>query len=269
MHILVTNDDGIHAPGLWALAEAMLPLGQVTVVAPDREQSGVGTAMSLGRHLHAHRIRGPLDDVPAWAVEGSPGDAVLLASQALAGSPLDAVVSGINLGANVGNDTVISGTVGAALQGFFQGHFAVAVSLAAVRDPDWAPAAWLAARLVEARARDALPRDLFLNVNLPPGGFEAVRGIHVLPAAETSAVDAVEEHVDRKGQAGYMIVRQGLPESQPGTDVWGLRQGYAVLTPLRRALAGDARWQALEALAQDLWAGMAWGEAAAARETGR
>jgi 5'-nucleotidase len=255
VNILITNDDGIHAEGLWVLARAMRPLGMVTVVAPDREQSGVGTALTLGRHIRVHTIHSPLEDVRGYAVEGTPGDAVVLALHALVDAPIDAVVSGINLGSNVGNDTVISGTVGAALQGFFNGIFSVAVSLGSLRDPHWDLPARLAQEVVRGRAAGELPDDIFLNLNTPNVPIPLCNGFVVRPLGEHSYLDAVEEHVNKKGHRSYLLTRgQPAERIEEGTDIWALRSDYAVLTPMRRELQGDARWLALEAFAERTWA---------------
>jgi 5'-nucleotidase len=254
LQILVTNDDGIYAEGLWALAREMSRLGHVTVVAPDREQSGIGTGISLGKHLRAHRATSPIDGVAAWAVEGTPGDAVILAIHALVQGEIDAVVSGINLGSNVGNDTVISGTVGAALQGFFNGIFSVAVSLNTLEDPDFDFAARLAGRLVAARRAASLPEDLFVNVNVPNLPVADIAGLVVAPVGETSYLDTLEEQTDPKGRRVYQIRRVRPSEQmEPDTDIWALHHEHAVLTPMRRSMRGDAIWSQLESFAAEAW----------------
>ena len=115
MNIVVTNDDGLHTPGIWALAEALVQVGDVTVVAPDREQSGVGLGITLHHPVKVYEAIPRVEGIKAYAVEGTPADSVLLAAQELGPSPVDLVVSGINEGANTGIYVMMSGTVGAAV----------------------------------------------------------------------------------------------------------------------------------------------------------
>lgn len=254
MRILVTNDDGVYADGLWALVRELSKVGEVTVVAPDREQSGSGTAVSLSKPLRASKIRAPVEGISAYAVEGTPGDATILALHALIEEPVDAVVSGINLGSNVGNDTLISGTVGAALQGYSNGVFSLAVSLGTMIDPNFDTAARLAAIFVESRARGELEGELFLNLNLPHLPLEEIQGLGVFPLGGDSYLDTVEEQIDRRGRQLFHINRgTAAPDPAEGTDVWAVRQGYAVLTPLRPGPFGDEPWSELNGLAKRLW----------------
>ena len=131
MRILVTNDDGIHSPGLWSVAEALKPLGEVIVVAPDRDQSGISAAMTLLAVVRAEEVQAQIEGVKAFSVEGTPGDCVILANGTLVKEPFDLVVSGINQGANFGLDIMNSGTVGAAFHGYFRGIPSIAVSVGA------------------------------------------------------------------------------------------------------------------------------------------
>src|SRR4030042_5210549 len=127
MQILVTNDDGIHADGLWARERELKKIGRVTVVAPDGERSAIGTAVTLFEPLHAIEVCTPEDGVTAYAIDGSPSDCVILALGKLIGEKVDMVVSGINPSLNLGEDVYISGTVGASMHGYFRGLPALAV----------------------------------------------------------------------------------------------------------------------------------------------
>ena len=129
MRILVTNDDGIDSPGIWALAEAMSRVGKTLVVAPEKQQSGVGTAVSLHSDMSITEVPSSIPDVRAYAVGGTPSDCVIMGLRRLAQGHIDLIVSGINLGANVGRDILYSGTVMATLQGFFRGLPSIAISL--------------------------------------------------------------------------------------------------------------------------------------------
>ena len=137
--ILATNDDGVYAPGLWASVQALREVGDVVVAAPDREQSGVGTAITLNNPVHVREVMPLIEGVRAYAVEGTPADSTILGVESLVGEKIDLVVSGINPGANMGNDVFISGTVGAALQAFFRGIPAIAVSVTALKDVHFHP----------------------------------------------------------------------------------------------------------------------------------
>ncbi len=130
MKILVTNDDGILAEGLWTLVKELQNIAQVVVVAPDREQSAIGTAVTLSQPLRAQRVRPMVPEVEAYAVQGTPADSVILALEKLFKNEIALVISGINQGLNLGNDVLISGTVGAALQGYLRGLPALAISMA-------------------------------------------------------------------------------------------------------------------------------------------
>ena len=130
MRVLITNDDGVHAPGLWSVVEALKDVGDVTVVAPDRNQSGTGSSITLLGVVRAHETAPPVDGVTCFRVEGTPADCVILATETLFDEPFDLVVSGINQGANLGLDAVTtSGTVGAAWQAYYRDIPSIAVSV--------------------------------------------------------------------------------------------------------------------------------------------
>jgi len=138
LKILAINDDGVYSPGLWAAVEALRDVAEVVVVAPDREQSGVGTAITLSQPIRATKVVPRVSGIDTYAVEGTPSDSAIVALESLIEGPVDLVVSGINQGANMGNDVFISGTMGAALQGFFRDIPAIAISVAALRDVHFA-----------------------------------------------------------------------------------------------------------------------------------
>ena len=132
MKILLSNDDGINSEGLWRAAQALGELGEVTIVAPDREQSGVGTSVSLHSPVRIRSVKIHDGEFDAIAVEGTPADSVILALEKVVGKDIDLVVAGINQGSNLGEDVFISGTVGAALQGYVRGKPVVAISVTAL-----------------------------------------------------------------------------------------------------------------------------------------
>ena len=193
MKILVTNDDGIFADELWVLVRALKEIARVVVVAPDREQSAIGTAVTLSRPLRVQKVRPLIPGVTAYSVEGTPADSVILALEKLVSGKVDLVISGINQGLNMGNDVLISGTVGAALQGYLRGFptLAVSVSLRDNPSPNEAArvAAWLAAKIHAAN----ISSGIFLNVNLPDLPLSEVKGVKVTRPASESHIDTVEE----------------------------------------------------------------------------
>lgn len=224
------------------------------MVAPDRERSGVGTAVTLQHPLRVHQVL-PLEaGVIAYAVEGTPADAVILALRSLYPQSIDVLVAGINQGANLGNDALISGTVGAALQGHLLGRPALALSVQALKEPLWAPAATLARLLVERLRRGLLPGDLLLNVNLPNLPLAELKGVAMTRLGRHGYVDLVETTQDGKGRTLYWIRRGKLDSAaEPGSDVWALRQGMASITPLRRDLSAAPRLGDLGELGMSLY----------------
>jgi 5'-nucleotidase len=234
MRILVTNDDGILAEGLWILAKELKKVGHVVVVAPDREQSAIGTAVTLSQPLRVQKVRPLVPEIEAYAVEGTPGDSVILALEKLVKGQIGLVVSGINWGHNMGNDVLISGTISGALQGYLRGFPAIAVSTAGVEDsPSLNGAARVVALLARKIVSNALPANIFLNVNLPDRPLSEIKGIRFTRLASESHIDTVEEGHDGKRRY-YWLVRQRIPDKihQDMTDIGTIEQGYISITPL-------------------------------------
>ncbi len=232
MKILVTNDDGIFAQGLWILVKELKSIAQVIVVAPDREQSAIGTAVTLCQPLRIQRVKPMVPDVETYSVEGTPADSVILALGKLVKNKIDLVVSGINQGSNLGNDVLISGTVGAALQGYLRGFPALAISMGSVDSPYLDNAAKLAALLAKKIDANALPTNIFLNVNLPNLPLAKVKEIKITQLASESHTDTVEEGHHGK-RTYYWLVRQKINKStNKKTDIWAIEQGNISITPL-------------------------------------
>jgi len=224
MEILVTNDDGIFAPGLWRLARELQKIARVVVVAPDREQSALGTAVTLRQPLRVQKVRPLLPEVETYSVEGTPADSILLALGKLLKNKIDLVVSGINSGPNLGDDVLISGTVGAALMGHLRGFPALAISIAAIDNLYLDNAARLAALLAKKVATGSLPGNTFLNVNLPSLPLEKIKGIKITKLASKSHIDTVEEGHDGR-KAYYWLVRQQINnDADKKTDIWAIEQ---------------------------------------------
>ncbi len=236
MKILVTNDDGIFAQGLWILVKELKSIAQVVVAAPDREQSAIGTAVTLRQPLRAQKMRPVVPGVETYSVEGTPADSVILALDKLAKGKIDLVVSGINHGSNLGDDVLISGTVGAALQGYLHGLPAVAISVAFGDNLHLDNAARLAALLAKKIDTNALPTNTFLNVNLPNLPLTEIKGAKVTRLASESHTDTVEESHDGR-RTYYWLIRQGInKDTDKKTDIWAIEQGNISITPLHTSL---------------------------------
>jgi 5'-nucleotidase len=233
LKILVTNDDGIHSPGLWALADGLKDVGEVVVVAPDRDQSGIGSAKTLVAVVRVEEVPARTDGVKAFSVQGTPADCVILASESLFQERFDLVVSGINQGANLGLDIMSSGTVAGAMQGYFRNIPSIAVSVTALSDVKYEAAALTARCLAAAISRSSPSGPLLLNVNVPnvaPGMIEKVDITRLGPRAY---MESVERGSDSR-RTHYWI-KQNRPtnlEVGEGTDIWAVRKNRVSITPV-------------------------------------
>ena len=236
MKILVTNDDGIYTPGLWAVAGELRNIAEIVVAAPDREQSAVGTAVTLRQPLRVQRIRPLVPDIETYSVEGTPCDSVILALNKLVKDEVDMIISGINQGANLGDDVLISGTVGAALQGYLRGIPSLALSIAATDSPYLDIAARLAALLAVKIHDRTLPADIFLNINLPNLPLEHINGIKVTELAHKTHIDTVEEGHDGRREYYWLIRQQLNRETNRKTDIWAIEHGYISIIALHHSL---------------------------------
>lgn len=232
MKILVTNDDGIFARGLWALANELKQLGQVVVVAPDREQAAIGTAVSLHQPIRVHKVEPMVAGVETYAVRGTPADCIIVALGKLITGGVDLVICGINHGANLGDDVPISGTVGAALQAYLHGLPAIAISVPRGENPPLDTGAKLAALLAKRIDLGILPPNIFLNINLPDLPLAKIREISITHLASRNYTDVVEER-DDGGYPYYWFVRQKKNEATDRkTDAWAIEHGNISITPL-------------------------------------
>jgi 5'-nucleotidase len=225
-HILVTNDDGIHAPGLRALADAMSEVGTVTIVAPNQERSAAAQSLTLRQPIYCDQIA---DN--EYAVEGTPADAMILAFHTLLKEKPDLVISGINRGGNMGENIYYSGTVGAAMEGALNRVPAIAISVACrKKDFDFAPAAGFARTLVPLILSDGLPRGVLLNVNVPQPWTGAVRFTR-----QSSKItrNVLQPGSDPRGRRYFWLHEQQLVDGiEPDTDMAAIRDGAISITPL-------------------------------------
>jgi 5'/3'-nucleotidase len=252
-HILVTNDDGVNAPGLFALVQEMRKLGKVTIFAPDRNWSGGGHVKTLDRALRVKEVR-LADGAQAFASDGAPSDCVSLAMLGYFKEPIDLVVSGINAGANLGHDVTYSGTVTAAMEAVIAGVPGIAVSLETLDghlgDIDYGPAARAASKVVRQVIENSLSHEILLNVNVPFLADEKIRGVVLTRQGLRVYHSRLDERIDPRNKPYYWIggdAPTGVPER--GTDVGALAEGFVSVTPLQldltayRALTDLNTWQ--------------------------
>jgi 5'-nucleotidase len=236
VRILLTNDDGVYAPGLRALRLELQKLGDVTVVAPATEQSAVGHSITLLAPLVVQEVLDEQNRFMGWAVEGRPADCVKLALLELLPEPPDLVVSGLNAGSNAGINVLYSGTVAAAIEGAFFRRPSIAVSLEYTKPKplDFPRAADLARRVIEQiLAHRPGPGTLF-NVNIPSLERGPVRGVRVLPQNVAPYVEAYDRRTDPRGRVYFWNKPDFCcPEPHPDTDVTALAEGYVTVTPLQ------------------------------------
>ena len=255
--ILVTNDDGMHSRGLWAVAEALAEVGDVTIVAPDREQSGVGTSVTIRRAIRLNRLPRHRN-LTAYSLEGTPGDCVLSAIGGLMGEGIDLLVSGINEGANVGDNILVSGTVGAALQGYFHGIPSIAISVDEIHRPEVAAAARTAAILARAIQDGGFGSEpVLLNVNLPNLPVERLKGAAITEMAHRAFTLAVARETDAKGHQICRITGQlKTGPLQEGTDAWALQQGLISISPIDHSFRYHGDLTKLAGLAAHVYDGV-------------
>ena len=241
MKILVTNDDGVNAPGLWKVAGALKDLGDVMVSAPDRDQSGIGTSMTLLDVVKAREVASPpIQGVRTFAIEGTPADCVILATEALSPSPFDIVVSGINEGSNLGLDMLTSGTVGAAFQGYFRGIHSIAISVASLTNVQFDAAAYAARSIVKTIAAGDIDPPLFLNVNLPNSAPNLIKGADITRLGHRLYLENVERGSNGR-RTHYWIKHNRLVNhaAAEDTDIWAVRNSRIAITPLNAFLEPD------------------------------
>jgi 5'-nucleotidase len=237
MRILLSNDDGYFAPGLAALHAELSGLGDVTVVAPERDRSGSSNSLTLDRPLSVRRAPNGF-----FFVNGTPTDCVHLAVTGLLDFQPDMIVSGINDGANMGDDTIYSGTVAAATEGFLLGIPSMAVSLAGGRSVHFATAARVARTLVERFASGAPAGSVLLNVNVPDVPFEALGAMEVTRLGKRHKAEPVVKGASPRGETVYWVgAAGGAQDAGEGTDFYAVANRRVSLTPLQMDLTHFAQ----------------------------
>jgi 5'-nucleotidase len=230
--ILVSNDDGYFAPGITLLAEALRQLGEVTVVAPERDRSGASNSLTLDRPLTVRRAPNGY-----FSVNGTPTDCVHIAVTGLLDFTPDVVVSGVNLGANMGDDTIYSGTVAAAVEGYLLGIPSLAVSLASKAGEHFDSAIGVALKMVERFNRQPFGEPVLLNVNVPDIAPARLGGMEVTRLGKRHKAEAVVKLQTPRGETAYWIGPAGAAaDAGPGTDFHAVDSGRVSVTPLRMDL---------------------------------
>ena len=237
MRILVSNDDGYFAPGITLLAEALRQLGEVTVVAPERDRSGASNSLTLDRPLIVQRAPNGY-----FSVNGTPTDCVHIAVTGLLDFTPDVVVSGVNLGANMGDDTIYSGTVAAAVEGYLLGIPSVAVSLASKAGEHFDTAIGVALKMVERLSRQPFGEPVLLNVNVPDIAPARLGGMEVTRLGKRHKAEPVVKLQTPRGESAYWIGPAGAAaDAGPGTDFHAVESGRVSVTPLRMDLTHGAQ----------------------------
>ncbi len=237
MRILVSNDDGYFAPGITLLAEALRRLGEVTVVAPERDRSGASNSLTLDRPLSVRRAPNGF-----FFVNGTPTDCVHIAVTGLLDFTPDVVVSGVNFGANMGDDTIYSGTVAAAAEGFLLGIPSLAVSLANKTGKHFETGIAVALEMVERLRRAPFGEPVLLNINVPDVTPAELQGMEVTRLGRRHKAEPVVKMRTPRGETAYWIgPAGGASDAGPGTDFFAVEKRRVSVTPLRLDLTSNAQ----------------------------
>ena len=244
--ILLSNDAGIRSEGLRALYEALKDFADVTVVAPDRERSAVGRALTLHRPLRCEKV-----EENWYAVDGTPTSCVYIGIHAIMKEKPDMVLGGINRGPNLGEDITYSGTVSIAMEGALLGIPSVAFSLATFKDFLWESAAKWAVRITKKVYERGIPKGCCLNVNIPNLPYGEVKGVKVTRQGKKAYTEKVEERRDPWGRVYYWIGGEEPNwKAEPGTDYWAVKNGFVSITPIHLDLTD---YRALKELKNYEW----------------
>ncbi|PJG84297.1 5'/3'-nucleotidase SurE [Conservatibacter flavescens] len=240
MHILLSNDDGIHAEGIRVLAHELRKIADVTVVAPDRNRSAASSSLTLIEPLRPHKL-----DSGDYCVNGTPADCVHLALNGFLSGRVDLVVSGINAGANLGDDTLYSGTLAAALEGRHLGLPAVAVSLDGRQH--YETAARVVCDLIPKLHENLLKSREIININVPDIPYAQLKGIKVCHLGYRESAAEIIKQKDPRNEAIYWVGPSGLPEyASEGTDFHAVANGYVSITPIQADMTAHHSLQALQ-----------------------
>lgn len=229
MRILISNDDGYLSPGIRALYAALKQIGTATIVAPDRNRSGASNSLTLSHPVHAIEREESI-----YSLEGTPTDCVNIALNGLLDDDIDMVVSGINDGPNMGDDTIYSGTVAAAMEGRHLGHPAIALSMASHEPKHFETGAKVAADMVAHLKSVPLPSDTILNINVPDIPYDSIQGLKATRLGTRHPSKSAIRQLNPRGETIFWIGAAGdIADDGPGTDFSAVRDGFVSVTPLQ------------------------------------
>jgi 5'-nucleotidase len=245
--ILITNDDGITAPGIRSLVEAARGLGKVVVVAPDKPQSGMGHAITIGTPLRMNKVE-MFGDVEAWQTSGTPVDCVKLAVDKVLHRKPDICLSGINHGANHSINVIYSGTMSAAMEAAIESIPSIGFSLLDYRfEADFSAAVFYANKIIKTVLENKLDKHLLLNVNIPPVPKKEIKGIKICKQAYAKYVEDFDERKDPQGKKYYWLTGEFVNfDKSKDTDVWALQNNYVSVVPVQFDLTNYTLKQQLE-----------------------
>ncbi len=233
--ILVTNDDGITAPGIVALVEVMKGLGDVVVIAPDKAQSGMGHAITINGILRLHKTKthGIAEE---YSCTGTPVDCVKFAVNKILKRKPDLCVSGVNHGSNMSINVIYSGTMSAAVEGAIEGIPSIGFSLCDyAHDADFAPAKKIIKTIAESVLKNGLPKEVCLNVNIPKVKFAKIKGIKICRQARANWIEELDERLDPSGKPYYWLTGkfENYDKGKTDTDVWAIENNYVSVVPVQ------------------------------------
>lgn len=240
MNILISNDDGIYSKGLYELAKEMKRLGSVSVVAPDKEQSAIGHAITMHQPLRCKKIKLNDLDIDAWRVSGTPADCIKIGVETLLPERPQLIVSGINNGENLGTDIIYSGTVSAAIEGSIFNIPSIAVSYEGYDEAEFSIAARAAVDIIEQVLEHSDSKDILLNINIPKmKEMNELKGVKITKLGVKKYRNNFEERKDPRGNAYYWLAGELMDdEIREDTDIYAVRNGFVSITPLHVDLTG-------------------------------
>ena len=233
MKILVTNDDGIFGEGIYKLAKKLTEKHEVFVVAPDRQRSATGHAITMHHPIRANKVKFFDTDISAWSVDGTPSDCIKLALETLLKEEPDFVISGINDGPNLGTDVLYSGTVSAAIEGAIHGIQSMAISMAYTKNIDFSVGAEFALKMVGDLKSKQLPKYNLLNINIPQGSKEEIRKAKITTLGTIKYTNTFLKRYDPRGNEYYWLGGEMIDEVQDeNSDINCIRDKYVSVTPI-------------------------------------
>lgn len=234
MRILITNDDGIYANGIKELSIKLSDIGEVVVVAPDRERSAIGHAITIHTPLRVEKIEDILPNIEAWAINGTPSDCVKIAIESLMRVKPDLIVSGINNGPNLGTDVIYSGTVSAAIEGAMHSIPSIAISACFFNGKiNYESVAEVSCKIIKNLVKKDLPKNIILNINVPSISLEQIKGIKITELGIRKYNNNYVKRTDPKGKNYYWLSGELIEiKNKDTSDIVAIEEGFISITPL-------------------------------------